>query len=67
MEIILIEITMSQISRLCKEAILLVESESSFCFNDRMNKRMDLVVRLDTKNVLIDVTTVDSNNRPMGL
>ena len=59
-------VVMEQNCRLCKAANLLVESESSSCFNDRTNKLMDLVVRLDNTDVLIDVTTVDSNNPSNG-
>ena len=55
-------IIMEQIKKLCKAANLLVDAESTFCFNDRKNKRMDLVVKLDNKDLLIDVTTIDANN-----
>ena len=43
-----------------------MDSESSFCFNDQTNKRMDLVVKIDNKDVLIDVTTIDANNPSNG-
>ena len=46
-------IFMDQIKKLCTAANLLVEMESSFCFNDRTNKRMDLVVKLNDKDFLI--------------
>ena len=50
---------MEQISKRCKAANLLVESESSlYVFNVRTNNRMDLVVKLDNNDILIDVTTV---------
>ena len=48
-------IIMDQIKKLCTAANLLVDVESTFCFNNRTNKRMDLVVKLNNKNFLIDV------------
>ena len=57
---------MDQIKKLCSAANLLVEMESSFCFNDRTNKRMDLVVKLNDKDFLVDVTTADQNNPSNG-
>ena len=53
---------MDQIRKLCIAANLLVELESSYCFNKRTSKRMDLVVNLNERDVLVDVTTVDPNN-----
>ena len=58
---------MEQINNLCTAANLLVDSESSFCYNDRTNKYMDLVAKLDSKDVLIDVTTIGANNPSNGL
>ena len=40
--------------------------ETTFCFNNRTNKRMDLVVKLDNKDFLTDVTTIDANNPSNG-
>ena len=51
-------IVMEQIKKLCTAANLLVDSESSFCFKNRTSKRMDLVVKLNYRVILIDVTTV---------
>ena len=57
---------MDQIKKLCTAANLLVDAESTFCFNNRTNKRMDLVVKLSNKDLLIDVTTIDANNPSNG-
>ena len=59
-------IVMDQIKKLCTAANLLVELESSYCFNDRTSKRMDLVVKLNGRDILVDVTTVDPNNPSNG-
>ena len=57
---------MEEISKLCKAANIQVEVESSFCFNASTNKRMDLVCKVDNKEFLIDVTTIDANNPSNG-
>lgn len=49
-------VDMDEISKLCRAANILVESESSFCFNDHMSKRMDLFIKFDNKDILIDAT-----------
>ena len=51
---------------MCNAANLLVDMETTHCFNDQSNKRMDLVVQLDNKDFLIDVTTIDANNPSNG-
>ena len=51
---------MDEISELCKAANL--ETESSFCFNYRTIKSMDVVEKIDNKDILIDATTIDGNN-----
>ena len=58
-------VIMNAISKLCKAASFIVETESSFCFNDRTNKRMSLVMKID-KDILIDATTIDANNPSSG-
>lgn len=57
---------MDETSKLCKATNLLVETESSFCFNDRTNKRIDLVVKIGNKDILIDAITIDANNSSNG-
>jgi len=59
-------VIMDEISKLCKAANIQVELESSFCFNSSTNKRMDLVCKVDNKDILIDVTTIDANNPSNG-
>ena len=59
-------IIMDQIKKICSTANLLVDTETTFCFNDRTNKCMDLVVKLDNKNFHTDVTTIDANNPSNG-
>jgi len=62
-ETIFIEnIIMDEISKLCKAANFLLETESSFCFNDRTDKRMDLVVKIGNKDILVDAIIIDANN-----
>ena len=57
---------MDQIKKMCSAANLLVDTETIYCFNDLTNKRMDLVVQLDNKDFLVDVTTIDANNPSNG-
>ena len=59
-------VIMEEITKLCKAANVQVELESSFCFNASTNKRMDLVCRVNNKDFLIDVTTIDANNPSDG-
>ena len=51
---------------MCNAANLLVDIETPYCFQDQSNKRMDLVVQLNNKDVLVDVTTIDANNPSNG-
>ena len=51
---------------LCKAANIAVESESSFCFNKSTRKRMDLVINIDNRDILIDATTIDTDNPSNG-
>ena len=55
---------MDQVKKLCSAANLLVDMETTFCFNNRTNKRMYVVVKLNDKDFLI--TTVDANNPSNG-
>ena len=57
---------MEEITKLCKAANVQVELESSFCFNASTKKRMDLVCKVNNKDILIDVTTIDANNPSNG-
>ena len=57
---------MDGITKVCKAANLLVKSESSFFFGDPTNKRMDLVVKIEDNDILIDATTIDENNPSNG-
>ena len=57
---------MDGITKLCKEANITVELESSYCFNKGTNKRMDLVININDKDVLIDVSAIDANNPSNG-
>ena len=59
-------VVMEEISKLCKAANVQVELESSFCFNASTNKRMDLVCKVNNKDFLVDVTTIDANNPSNG-
>jgi len=59
-------VIMDEISKLCKAANIQVELESSFCFNTSTKKRMDLVCKVNNKDILIDVTTIDANNPSNG-
>ncbi len=59
-------IVMEEIKKMCTAANLLVDTETTYCFQDQSNKRMDLVVQLNNKDVLIDVTTIDANNPSNG-
>ena len=59
-------VIMEEISKLCKAANVQVELESSFCFNASTNKRMDLVCKVNNKEFLINVTTIDANNPSNG-
>ena len=59
-------VIMDGITKLCKAANISVELESSFCFNQSTKKRMDLVLNINNKDVLIDVTTIDANNPSDG-
>ena len=59
-------VIMEEITKLCKAANVQVELESSFCFNASTNKRMDLVCKINNKDILIDVTTIDANNPSNG-
>ena len=40
---------------MCSAANLLVDMETTYCFNVQTSKRMDLVVQLDNKDFLVDV------------
>jgi len=40
--------------------------ETMHCFNVSTSKRIDLVVQLDNKDFLVDVTTIDANNPSNG-
>ena len=51
---------------MCNAAKLLVDVETTHCFNDQTYKRMDLVVQLNNKDFLIDVTTIDASNPSNG-
>ena len=51
---------------MCSAANLLVDMETIYCFNDQSSKRMDLVVQLDKKDFLVDITTIDANNPSNG-
>ena len=57
---------MEQIKSMCNAAKLLVDVETTHCFNDQTYKRMDLVVQINNKDFLIDVTTIDANNPSNG-
>ena len=57
---------MEGITKLCKAANISVESESTFCFNKSTKKRMDLVINIDSRDILIDATTIDANNPSNG-
>ena len=59
-------VIMDGITKLCKAANISIELESSFCFNRSTNKRMNLVININNKDVLIDVTTIDANNPSNG-
>jgi hypothetical protein len=59
-------VVMEEIKKLCKAANLLVDMETTHCFQDHSNKRMDLVVQLNNKDILVDVTTIDANNPSNG-
>ena len=59
-------VIMEEITKLCKAANVQVELESSFCFNASTKKRMDLVCKVNNKDILIDVTTIDANNPSNG-
>jgi hypothetical protein len=59
-------IVIEEIKKMCTAANLLVDIETSYCFQDHTNKRMDLVVQLNNKDVLVDVTTIDANNPSNG-
>ena len=59
-------IILEGLTSLCKAANILVELESSFCFNKRTNKRMDLVININSKDFLIDATIIDPNNPSNG-
>ena len=51
---------------MCTAANLLVDIETPYCFQDQSSKRMDLLVQLNNKDVLVDVTTIDANNPSNG-
>jgi hypothetical protein len=57
---------MEQIKKMCNAANLLVDVETTHCFNNQTYKRMDLVVQLNNKDFLVDVTTIDANNPSNG-
>jgi hypothetical protein len=59
-------IIMEGITQLCRAANIAVESESSFCFNKSTRKRMDLVINIDNRDILIDATTIDADNPSNG-
>ena len=59
-------VIMESITSLCEAANAPVELESSFCFNQRTNKRMNLVININNKDVLIYATTIDPNNPSNG-
>ena len=51
---------------MCKAANILVEEEQFQRFAVRTQRRMDLVINLDSMEVLVDVTTIDANNSSSG-
>ena len=57
---------MEGITGLCRAASVPIELESSYCFNQITGKRMGLVISIDNKDILIDVTTIDPNNPSNG-
>jgi hypothetical protein len=59
-------VVMEEIKKMCTAANLLVDMETTYCFQDYSKKRMDLVVQLNNKEVLVDVTTIDANNPSNG-
>ena len=59
-------VIMDEISKLCKATNLLVGTELSFCFNDRTNKWIDLVVKISNKDILVDANN-PSNGFVKGL
>ena len=59
-------VIMEGISSLCKAANIALESESSFCFNKSTRKRIDLVINIDNRDILIDATTIDADNPSNG-
>ena len=58
--------TIEQIVHMCKAANILVEEEQFQRFAVRTQRRMDLVINLDSMEVLVDVTTIDANNSSSG-
>ena len=55
-----------QIGYMCKAANILVVEEQCRCFAVRTQRRMDLVFNLDSTEILVDVTTIVTNNSSNG-